>query len=195
MIDWKRVGPSIQQHRKRAGNITQEVLAARLGVRLATIARLETGNRRPSLYLLEKIAVALGCSIHALLPEKTTSLAARTPPSLIGLPEKYRRKIALIQKSPMHLRNQRYEQLGQAFSRDIERYLTPQAFAYLQEIRMDDLPRSSYMHIAFDRFLQAQFPAIMAAIPQEDSGLFASGVVDGLMTATVRHHELKRTRP
>ena len=45
---------------------TQEELAARIGCARNTIARIESGNRRPSLALLERLARALKVEIADL---------------------------------------------------------------------------------------------------------------------------------
>jgi transcriptional regulator with XRE-family HTH domain len=47
--------------------LTQTALAAKAGVRQETIARLESGTRRPSLRMLQKLAKALGTSIERLI--------------------------------------------------------------------------------------------------------------------------------
>lgn len=46
---------------------TQEFLAERVGVSRNTIARIEIGNRRPSLDLLERLAKALRVKVGELL--------------------------------------------------------------------------------------------------------------------------------
>ncbi len=46
---------------------TQEMLAKKVGVSRVTIARIEIGNRRPSLELLERLAKALKVKVGDLL--------------------------------------------------------------------------------------------------------------------------------
>jgi len=46
---------------------TQEALATRVGCARNTIARIETGNRRPSLSLLERLARALNVGLADLV--------------------------------------------------------------------------------------------------------------------------------
>jgi transcriptional regulator with XRE-family HTH domain len=46
---------------------SQQALADRVGVARNTIARLETGNRRPSFAMLERLARAFGVSLAELL--------------------------------------------------------------------------------------------------------------------------------
>ncbi len=48
----------LKQLREKQG-WTQETLAKKVGVARVTIARIEIGNRRPSLDLLERLAKAL----------------------------------------------------------------------------------------------------------------------------------------
>lgn len=48
----------LRQFREKRG-WTQETLAKKVGVARVTIARIEIGNRRPSLDLLERLARAL----------------------------------------------------------------------------------------------------------------------------------------
>ncbi len=47
--------------------LTQAALAERAGVHRVTIARLETGTRRPGLDVLEALATALGVKMADLL--------------------------------------------------------------------------------------------------------------------------------
>lgn len=76
-IDWDRVGPRLKGLRKNK-RWTQVELADRLGVAWNTVLRLETGNRRPSLDMLERLADTLGCSVADLLPETKTSGRTKT---------------------------------------------------------------------------------------------------------------------
>ena len=67
------------KHRKRA-RLTQEALAYRAGVTVATVAHLEQGRElNPRLGTCEKLAGALGCSVCDLvssqLQQKHGSLA------------------------------------------------------------------------------------------------------------------------
>jgi putative transcriptional regulator len=58
-------GYRIKESRKRAG-LTQGQLAAAVGVGRVSIARVETGTRKPSMALALKIARELGESVEAL---------------------------------------------------------------------------------------------------------------------------------
>lgn len=68
-VNWVGVAEAIKARRERAG-MTQALLGDLVSVERNTIARLETGNRRPSIDLLERLADALGCRVRDLLPEE-----------------------------------------------------------------------------------------------------------------------------
>ncbi len=78
-INWTRFAAEIKRRRARLG-ITQAQLAERVGVRLPTIGRLEIGNRRPSIDLLERLAEALQCRVRDLLPEESAKRTASRRP-------------------------------------------------------------------------------------------------------------------
>jgi transcriptional regulator with XRE-family HTH domain len=52
---------------RRRVHLTQAALAKKVRVHQVTIARLETGERRPSMRLLQKLAKALGVPVTELL--------------------------------------------------------------------------------------------------------------------------------
>ncbi len=58
-------GATVKRLRNKRG-WTQEELATRLGCARNTIARIETGNRRPSLTLLERLARVLKVGVGDL---------------------------------------------------------------------------------------------------------------------------------
>ncbi len=62
---WWR-GVVLKKARKRRG-MTQAALGTKVGVHQVTIARLETGARRPSMDLLQKLAKALKVRLSELL--------------------------------------------------------------------------------------------------------------------------------
>ncbi len=64
--DWRRWGMRLKKLREVRG-WTQKSLAEKVGVSRNTIARLEVGNRRPSLQLLERLAKALKVKVGDLL--------------------------------------------------------------------------------------------------------------------------------
>lgn len=49
---------------RRAQNVTQEVLAERVGTKKSNISRFESGKYNPSLDFLIKVAESLGKQIH-----------------------------------------------------------------------------------------------------------------------------------
>lgn len=61
-----RWGETLKRSRLQRG-WTQQALADRAGVARNTIARLETGNRRPSFPMLERLARAFRVSLADLL--------------------------------------------------------------------------------------------------------------------------------
>jgi len=63
--EWWR-GTVLQKARKRE-KLTQAALAKKVGVHQVTIARLETGVRRPSADLLQRLAKALRVKMEDLL--------------------------------------------------------------------------------------------------------------------------------
>jgi transcriptional regulator with XRE-family HTH domain len=63
--DWWR-GEVLKKARERR-KLTQAALAERVGVHQVSIARLESGSRRPSMAMLQRLAKALGVRMTALL--------------------------------------------------------------------------------------------------------------------------------
>jgi len=55
------------QHARTRRKLTQAVLAEKVGVHQVTIARLESGSRRPSMDMLQKLAKALKLKVRDLL--------------------------------------------------------------------------------------------------------------------------------
>ncbi|MFZ6776980.1 helix-turn-helix domain-containing protein [Undibacterium sp. Ji83W] len=64
-----RIGKNVATKRKNLG-LTQEQLAARVGVEVETISRLERGVHSPSLAMLEILSEELNIAIADLLEEK-----------------------------------------------------------------------------------------------------------------------------
>lgn len=67
--EWKKIEPHYQIARQMIGarlkqNMTQAELAKKAGTGQAVISRLEGGNARPSISLLQRIASALNTPIH-----------------------------------------------------------------------------------------------------------------------------------
>jgi len=63
--DWWR-GTVLKKARERR-KLTQVALAKKVGVHQVTIARIETGERRPSMDLLQRLAKALKVKVGELL--------------------------------------------------------------------------------------------------------------------------------
>lgn len=62
---------ALYEYRKRLG-LTQAQLADKLGVRKSTIGMWETGNRKPNIVMLKKLAGFFECTTDELLkPTKT----------------------------------------------------------------------------------------------------------------------------
>ena len=64
--NWRKRGIRIRRLREKRG-WTQEMLADKVAVSRVTIARIEIGNRRPSLELLERIAKTLKVKMGDIL--------------------------------------------------------------------------------------------------------------------------------
>lgn len=52
------------KHARQSQNVTQEVLAERVGTKKSNISRFESGKYNPSLDFLVKVADSLGKQIH-----------------------------------------------------------------------------------------------------------------------------------
>lgn len=61
----KLIGSNIRKHRL-AANISQEELAARMGVDQAYVSRLEAGEKNPTVTTLQQAAISLGVKVMAL---------------------------------------------------------------------------------------------------------------------------------
>lgn len=51
--------------------ITQEVIAKKMGVTVATVSRWETGEMLPRASRLKQLAKVLGCSVNRLLKQES----------------------------------------------------------------------------------------------------------------------------
>lgn len=60
------IGSTLRQRRERDG-LTQAELAARVPISQATVARIERGDRAPSVELLERLFAGLGCQVRLTL--------------------------------------------------------------------------------------------------------------------------------
>ena len=66
MINFKMIGQRIKNCRKKNG-FTQEAFSELIGISTEHLSRIETGNYRPSLSLIEKISVILEVSEEELM--------------------------------------------------------------------------------------------------------------------------------
>lgn len=76
-LDPARIGAELRRLRRQAG-LSQAELAARAGVRRATISELETGERLPMVETLERIAAVLGVPAVLII----AAAAGPMPPEL-----------------------------------------------------------------------------------------------------------------
>ena len=87
-IDWKAMGREIKKRREQL-KVTQDWVASKVGVRLATIGLIEIGGRHPSIAMLEKLAKLFKCTVADLILEKEDYVMEQTleirEPSLKGI--------------------------------------------------------------------------------------------------------------
>lgn len=60
------IGATLRRHREQQG-LTQAELAARVSTSQATVARIERGDRAPSVAMLERLFVVLGHRVRLAL--------------------------------------------------------------------------------------------------------------------------------
>ena len=72
---YRTLGARIARMRTRAG-LTQEQLAERAGIGASYVARIEVGQRRPTLDVLAELADSLGVPLHRLLADERSVRAA-----------------------------------------------------------------------------------------------------------------------
>lgn len=65
-IDYQMIGRQLQDSRK-AQNLTQELLAERVGITVVYLSKIENGRVRPTLELLDSLCDALGLAISGVL--------------------------------------------------------------------------------------------------------------------------------
>jgi transcriptional regulator with XRE-family HTH domain len=185
-IVWHEVGAALRRQRERAG-FTQDALAAKVGVRWNTVARLETGHRRPSLDMLERLARALNCRVRDLLPEEDppppgTVLFATREPSLKGAPNFFRALVAeasdrrIVGTDVNTGRGIRldYSTAGHELARHVEDYLEDEAKAEWDRIGTLNRPE---FEMAVREFVTQEFPGCLALIPPKRRDRFFEGFV------------------
>lgn len=65
-IDYKMIGRQLQDKRK-AKDMTQEVLAEKVGITVVYLSKVENGRVRPTLELLDALCDVLGMTLSSLL--------------------------------------------------------------------------------------------------------------------------------
>lgn len=191
-LNWKLVGSEIKKRREQI-NMTQDLLAAKIGVRWNTIARIEIGIRKPSLPLLEKIGNVLNCKMADLLIEKEGIEMERVElerePSLKGVPNFFRfcvrdaasRKWIGRSKEAGGNSRSDYSEPGYHLAIHAGEYLTEEAeeeLTGLQEqiwekkgIEIEELKQILL------EFFDREFPGCMALIPRQRRNQFIKGVL------------------
>ena len=169
-VDWKGIGQEIKRRREQLRE-TQDWLASKIGVRLATIARLEIGIRRPSITMLERLAKVYNCRVVDLIKEKEDAMMEQTleirEPSLKGAPTFFRACV--------------YEAAGTAYSHPgwhlaihVEEYLSGEALEELEQLGKE--PKGPRFEKKLLKFLENEFPACLEMIPSKRRRKFMEGV-------------------
>ena len=81
----KRIGERIRTRRIQAA-LSQEALAARIGISAGYLSKIESASRRLDVRLLERIARALGCSTAELVREEISGANVSGPVPLRWIP-------------------------------------------------------------------------------------------------------------
>lgn len=174
-IDWKRFGTELKRRREKAG-MTQDLLAATIGVRLATIGRLEIGDRRPSFDLLERLAKALRCRVRDLLPEEEsmTAVASEREPSLKGAPTFFRASVMEAQAGG----EAGYDGAGWTMGGALADLLSEEAYeelgAVCEEADVDVFKRKLLT------LLEGELPGCMALVPSRRRNVLLLGVAQAI---------------
>ena len=185
-IDWDRFGAELKRWRERRG-MTQDLLAAKVGVRWNTIARLEIGNRRPSLDMLERVAKVLQCRIRDLLPEEKDQADPQRGPILRGAPLNFRAAVKRAQsrsvdfvkitigshRPQIFYYQDEYWVPGRTLGLQLQYYLDAGAIGDPQRIAWSGYPREFFEELL--AFLDREFPGCMALIPVERRDDFMRG--------------------
>jgi len=183
-IDWKGIGQEIKKRREQL-RVTQDWLASKIGVRLATIARLEIGLRRPSIKMLEKLAKLFKCSVADLIIEKENHLMEQTlevrESSLKGAPNFFRycvaeaagRKALGIDEEGETVQAD-YSHPGWHLAIHAEDYLTEEAMEELECLGNE--PGGLRFRKKLMKFLEKEFPGCLGMIPLQKRSQFMEGV-------------------
>ncbi len=182
-IDWKGIGQEIKRRREGL-KLTQDFLASKIGVRLATIARLEIGDRRPSLPMLEKLAKALQCQIKDLLREEEELMGqteVMREPSMKGAPSYFRFAVMDAAKGKVLGEDEEgdpiratYDEAAWHLAIHVEDYLSDEALEELQNLEEESNEANFAKRLL--KFFDQEFPGCMALIPTEHRKQFLEGV-------------------
>lgn len=177
-INWERTADAVKRRREKC-NLTQDRLAAKIGVRWNTIARIEIGDRRPSIDLLEKIASVLGCRVRDLLQEEKPMLTQqRREPSFLGAPNFLR---AAVVDAEAQGDETNYSNVGYTFAQMLNGSdLSEPAFEELREVFRQT--RESVFTERLRKFIGQEFPACIELIPSRQRQQFVKGVIQGIAT-------------
>jgi transcriptional regulator with XRE-family HTH domain len=85
------LGERVRLQRTAAG-MTQEQLAAAVGVARGSIANLERGAQAPTAFRLAKLATALHCDLDKLVPAPTATMSATT----MAISNSHQNAVALV---------------------------------------------------------------------------------------------------
>jgi len=181
-INWDEFPSNLKKLRENA-RVTQDTLAAKVGVWLPTIGLLETGRRRPSLDLLEKLAAALGCRVRDLIPEteKEDNMrisSVERDPSLRGVPNFFR---AIVGEANDLNNPADYSHAGYQMAHRSEDYITDKAHDELVDLwnethRSDEGDEDLVFAMRLEEFFLDEFPGCMELVPPNKREEFFQGV-------------------
>ena len=188
-IKWNEIGILLKKRRERL-KMTQDMLAAKAGVRLATIGRLEIGRIRPSLTMLEKLAGALRCRVRDLLPEGNSPLQNELPqhePSMKGAPSYFRYGVADAAECKVIGRDVNtgrpiratYFNPGWHLAIHIHEYLTEEAWNELENLYKNS-QNGNQLEFRLIEFLKRELPGCMSLIPHKRYHNFIQGFLTAI---------------
>lgn len=83
-MDYKKLGQRIREYRMKI-NMTQEALAEAVGISAVFISQIETGNRKPSLETVFKIATTLNVPMDYLMKDSVVESSSEKMDELIAM--------------------------------------------------------------------------------------------------------------
>jgi len=172
-IDWIAIGREIKRRREKL-RLTQDDIAAKIGVRLPTIGRLEIGNRRPSLPMLEKLAKVFKCNVSDLIKEREETKMGQTlklrEPSLLGAPTCFRASVWEASRGGAI----GFEEAGLLLGSIAEGELSPEGLEEFTQLGKEDGEPGIEGKLL--EFLEREFPGCFALIPRRRLKSFAQGI-------------------